>query len=255
LKPKTGLQIYTLREMAAEDLFGTIEGIAKAGYDGIEFDAGMLDRADPKKLKAVMDENHLSVIGITILLHEIDDKLSSYIAYAQMTGAEWIVMPWIDESMRQSADDYICIAQKLNQTAAKVRAAGLRFFYHIHGFEFKDIDGQTGFDVLKARLDFSLVEIQLDTFWIEEAGFDCVQFAADHIQQIGSFHMKDAKSRYPMTDTEVGEGLFDMVGIIKLGLANRIAWFIVEQEAFEMPELESVAISQKNLRSYFSAAA
>jgi hypothetical protein len=46
----------------------------------------------------------------------------------------------------------------------------------------------------------------------------------------------------------VGDGAIDMHSIAKLGVEYGAEWFIVEQEAFEIPPLESARISLKNLR-------
>ncbi len=256
---KTGLQIYTLRDIAQDDLFGTIRKVAEAGYDGIEFDAHMVDRADAGALKALMDGLDMKVIGITVLMDQLQvDVLDQYIDYALITGAEWIVMPWINVEMRQSAEDYEKVALALNQAARRVREAGLRFQYHIHGFEFESFGEGTGIDILLKTLNFSLVELQIDIFWLVDGGADMLGFTRKLLEEnpdsVGSFHIKDAKSLDPLKDTEVGEGILDIEGIVKLGLAYDIEWYIVEQEAFDRPSIESVRISQDNLRQIITDA-
>ncbi len=257
---KVGLQIYTVRDIAQEDLFGTIQKVAEAGYDGIEFDANLPERADAVQLKSWMGELGMDVIGISVLMPELaPDVLDAYIASAQKTGAEWIAMPWIDADLRQSAEDYRQVAQSLNRAAEQVRKAGLSFVYHIHGYEWQRFEGQTGMDILLDTLDFNLVDMQVDIFWVASAGVEVIPFCkklfAIGPNTIGSFHIKDAQSMNPLKDIEVGEGILDVPGIVKLGMAHGIEWLIVEQEAFSMPILESVAISQKNLRRMISEAA
>jgi sugar phosphate isomerase/epimerase len=256
---KVGLQIYTVRDVAQDDLFGTIRKVAEAGYDGIEFDANMVDRADAGALKALMDGLDLEVVGITVLMDQLQaEALDPYIGYAQTTGAEWIVMPWINQELRQSAEDYKKVALALNQAAKRVHEAGLRFQYHIHGFEFESFGDQTGIEILLENLDFNLVELQIDIFWLVDGGADMLGFTRQRLEEnpdsVGSFHIKDAGSLDPLKDTEVGEGVLDIEGIVKLGLAYDIEWYIVEQESFNMPSVESVRISQDNLRQIISDA-
>lgn len=111
---KVGIQIYTIREIANQDLAGAIQMIAEAGYDGVEFDAGMLNRANPQQLKAWLNQANLAAIGTTLLLPEIDTLLHQMIVYAIITGSEWIVMPWIDQEQRNNLADYKKIAEILN---------------------------------------------------------------------------------------------------------------------------------------------
>ncbi len=55
---KIGLQLYSLKELAQKDFLGTVEKVAKIGYDGIEF-AGFFD-VSSKELKKVLDDNGIS---------------------------------------------------------------------------------------------------------------------------------------------------------------------------------------------------
>ncbi len=245
---KIGIQFYTLGKQAKKDLPGAIGMVKAVGYEGIEFDAGMLQQTDSINLKKHMDSAQLDVIGMTLLLPELQTSLQPMIDFALITEAEWIVMPWIDQKLRKTPEDYQPIADKLNVAGQNIRDSGLRFAYHIHGYEFAMINNKRGIDVLMTHLDFNLVELQVDTFWVESAGIDCVEFSKQYIDQIGSFHMKDAASFEPLTDTEVGEGLLDMESIVRLGLSHGIEWFIVEQEETRLGLAESIKRSQKNLR-------
>ena len=251
---KVGIQIYTLREIANSDLLSAIDLIAQAGYDGIEFDAGMLKRADPHQLREWVNSNHLSVIGLTLLLPEIEGLLHQMIDYACITGAEWIVMPWIDQKLRKNQADYERVAGILNQAGYEARQKDLRFAYHIHGYEFTPLEHSRGFDILIDKLDPNYVELQVDTFWVASGGEDIVEFSRNNIKRIGSFHLKDAASLDPLNDTEVGEGILDIQGIVNLGVEQDVEWFIVEQEGSQHTLSESITISQVNLRKMLKKA-
>lgn len=251
---KIGLQLYTVRELAKKDLMGTIRKVADAGYAGIEFDANMRDRADADALKTLMDGLDMDVVGVTVLMHQLDRQtLDDYIDYALTTGAEWLVMPWIDGDLRQDAAGYEKVGQALNGAAKRARDAGLGFQYHIHGFEFQSFGDRTGMEILLDSFNFDLIQIQVDTFWLVDAGLDLMGYTKTLLEAnpgcIGSFHIKDAKSLDPLKDTEAGAGLLDVPGIVDLGLDQNIPWFIVEQEAFSMPVIESITASYENLQS------
>ena len=245
---KAGIQIYTLRDVANENLPIAIDMIKDAGYQGVEFDAGMLTRAKPDQLKKLMDEANLAVIGLTLLLPEISHLLDPMLEYAHITGAEWLVMPWIDEESRKDLYDYQNIAKVLNDAGRKAAEQGLRFAYHIHGYEFRYFGDQCGFDVLIKELDPEFVELQVDTFWVTSGGQDVLDFSKSYIDRIGSFHLKDAASMDSLTDIEVGEGILDIQGIVQLGIKHQKEWFIVEQEKPTNNLPESIKTSCKNLQ-------
>lgn len=246
---RAGLQIYTLRKQAEVNLFETIRKIAEAGYQGVEFDAGMLKRSDPQKLKSVLEGTGLDAIGLTVLMTEMGDTLDPLIEYAVTIGAEWLVMPWINEDLRKSLTGYETVAHALNKAAKRCSGFGLRFAYHIHGYEFSMFDEKSGMDVLFETLDPLLVELQLDTFWIASAGVDYLKFSEENLNWIGSFHMKDAAGFDPLRDTEVGEGILELQSIVDLAVSNGIDWLIVEQEDTSLPVFESVRTSLDNLNA------
>lgn len=69
-------------------------------------------------------------------------------------------------------------------------------------------------------------------------------------QQCSSLiHIKDLKSMDEKISTEIGKGIMDFVEIVELGKELGIKWYIVEQEEFEIPQLESIQISLEYLRS------
>jgi len=245
---KAGIQIYTLRELANQDLPAAIQMIKEAGYAGIEFDAGMIKRATPHQVKEWMKHANLSVIGLTLLMPELNTILDPMIDYALITGAEWLVMPWIDEKLRRTIGDYENVAQRLNHAGSQAIDQGVRFAYHIHGYEFMDLGGKRGFDVLVEQLDPSCVELQVDTFWVASGGFDVCEFSKKYIQWIGSFHLKDAASLSPRANIEVGEGILDIQNIVYLGIEHGIEWFIVEQETTTRTLFDSINKSCTNLQ-------
>lgn len=245
---RAGLQLYTVRKQAENDLFGTIREIAEAGYDGLEFDGGMLERADPQELKSVLDQVGLEAIGLTVLMKEMGDSLDPLIEYAVTIGAEWLVMPWIDEDLRKSLSGYEWVAKSLNKAAERCSEFGLRFVYHIHGYEFVDFAGKSGMDVLFATLDPLMVELQPDTFWLASAGVDLHKYIEENIDWIGSVHMKDAEGLEPLVDTEVGEGVLDLQFVVDLAVSDDIDWLIVEQEESTLPMDESIRISLANIQ-------
>jgi len=49
---------------------------------------------------------------------------------------------------------------------------------------------------------------------------------------------------------EVGEGVIDIPALINQAKKFNVGWYIVEQQEFNVPPMESIVISYKNLEKY-----
>ena len=89
--------------------------------------------------------------------------------------------------MNQSAksiDDYKRICADLNQAGEVCNKNGIRFGYHNHAFEFEKLDGQIPFDVMLKELDHKNVGLEMDIFWVVNAGHDPLKYFAMHPGQV-----------------------------------------------------------------------
>ncbi len=62
-------------------------------------------------------------------------------------------------------------------------------------------------------------------------------------------HMKDMTAGTPKTYAPIGTGIIDMKAIVKAGRAAGVRCYIVEEDTTQIPPLESIAISVKNMRA------
>jgi len=90
-------------------------------------------------------------------------------------------------------------------------------------------------------------------YWVEHAGVDAVAFLQKYGNRTPSIHFKDMTDRQSKTEVEVGNGCIDMPAIARIGKQNHASWFIVEQEQFALPSLESVATSLRNLQKIIAS--
>jgi sugar phosphate isomerase/epimerase len=242
---KLGLQLYTLREIAAQDFLGTLSKVAEVGYQGVEF-SGYYETA-AQSLRAALRDTGLEVAGSIVQLEVLENDLDGAIEYCRTIDCPMIICPWLAEEYRTAAA-YRRIGGRFGYFGARCRANGIRFLYHIHGYEFEDLGGQCGMDILFSACDPALVNFEVDVYWLEYAGVDAVEFMRSHGQRCPYIHFKDMTDKVSKHDTEVGAGAIDMRGVMREGKKHGAEWFIVEQEAFDIPPLESIAISLRNLR-------
>ena len=240
-----GLQLYTIGDETRRDFLGTIRRVAAIGYDGVEF-AGYFD-TPASELKAALDNCGLRAAGTHLPVPVLRQDLAAQIEYSLAIGCPTLLCPAFRVEER-SAAFFEGMADFFNETASTCRASGLEFAYHIHGHEFVELGGRSGMDILFERTDPSLVGFELDTYWVEKAGADALSLFRANAGRCTFIHFKDAVDRIDWHDTEIGAGIIDVPGILAAARDSAVRWFIVEQEAFTMPPMESVAVSLANLR-------
>lgn len=248
---KTGLQMYTVRDATKIDFLGTIRKVADMGYTGLEL-AGYFDTEAPV-LKAVLDEKGLELAASHVIIQNLEGNFDAEADYCEAIGCPTIICPFIPSDQRQSVADWKQIAARFNVVGAKCRDRGLKFMYHHHGYDFAEVDGTTGFDVLLAELNTDLVQLEFDAFWLEDVGINCVEFYEQHHQIVPSLHLKDMNNRNEKKDTEVGNGVLDIAGLIRAGLRHGVEWLVIEQEKYDRPPMESAELNLRNLERMLAA--
>jgi len=244
---KIGLQLYSIKELTEKDFFGSLEKVAKIGYQGVEF-AGFFD-APASELKKVLDDLGIVPCGSHTGINALEEELNRVIDYNLEIGNQYVICPGLPEHMRNSYDAYMRLADKFNDIGRKCKEQGIQFAYHNHDFEFEKYNGEYGLDILLSNTDPDLVHMELDTFWVEYAGLKSVDFMRKYPKQHSSLiHIKDMKSLDEKISTEVGNGIMDFVEILNLAKELGTKWYIVEQEEFEISQLESIEKSLNYLK-------
>jgi len=247
---RIGLQLYTVRDEAEKDFFGTIKKVAEVGYEGVEF-AGYFG-ASFWELKKVLNETRLEAISTTVPMHDLVDgtKLEEAIVYSKEIDCPIIICPILPQEYRGSETMYNRAAEIFNSVGEKCNNRSLNFLYHIHGVEFENFNGKTGMEILMKKTDPEKVGFELDVYWVEYAGVNSVEYLKKYGKRCSLIHFKDMKDRVGKRDTEVGEGVIDVAALVNQAKKFNIGWYVVEQEEFNMPPMESIVISYKNLEKY-----
>ncbi|MCV9930079.1 sugar phosphate isomerase/epimerase [Flavobacterium sp. LS1R49] len=252
-KKAIGLQLYTLRDELPKDVKGILEKVALAGYTEVElYGFSIRDKFwgfSPKELKQILDSNGLKAIsghyGLgTYLSDGNTTELEEAIKAAKIMESEYITVPWIDESLRNSADDYRKIASLLNKAGKMCKEAGLKLAYHNHDFEFKKYADITGYEILLKETDKDLVFFELDLYWVAYSKKDPIQLFEENPGRFHMWHVKDMDKKNTALNTEIGKGSIDFELIFAKAKLSGMRHFFVEQETNYKPNsTESIKIS------------
>ncbi|THU36820.1 sugar phosphate isomerase/epimerase [Niastella caeni] len=249
---KIGLQLYTLRNEMGKDAKGTLAKVAAQGYKTVEtfgYGGGKWFGMNATELLATLKENGLSTpsghtFPASIFLQSgWEEKWKPAVDDAKAIGQEFIVIPWLEEQYRTSADNYKKIAASLNKAGEIAKKAGVKLAYHNHDFEFVPVDGKTGMDIFLKETDPKLVFFELDIYWVSKAGKDPLAMFAKHPGRFTMWHVKDMDNTPKKSFTEVGSGVINYKKIFNYAKQSGMKYFFVEQDMCPGAPLDSTAKS------------
>ena len=229
---KTGLQLYTVRDLMAESVAKTLQLVAKVGYQELEF-AGYFDHK-PKDLRAILDAEGLTAPSCHLPIEAFDQGTDAIIEAALTMGHQYVVIPYLTEQQRGTQiETYQKLAIRFNQIGEALHKAGLTFAYHNHDFEFQLTENQLPYDVLLADTDPRYVKMELDLFWTIKAKRDPLAYFAEHPGRFPLWHVKDMDKAGQFAD--VGKGTIDFKAIFAKADAAGLAHAFIEHDATTDP--------------------
>ncbi len=239
------LQLYSVRVDCEKDLPGTLEAVAKMGYEGVEF-AGYYGR-DAKELRRLCDEQGLKVVGTHIGLDTLlGDELKKTVEFNRILGNKYLIVPGLAENRRNSRAAWLDTARVFNEIAEKLKPEGMFTGYHNHAIEFAPMDGELPWDTFFGNTVPEVV-MQLDIGNALHGGGDPIPYIERYPGRAQVVHLKE----YSSTNDKalIGEGDVDWEAVFHLceGIGNT-EWYIVEQESYAYPPLECVDRCLKNLK-------
>lgn len=251
---RIGLQLYTVRGLMEKDLPGTLAQVAQAGYREVEF-AGYFGHS-ALEIRDLLAQNGLTSPASHIPLEAMRKEWRKSLDDAKQAGHQWVVIPWLPAEDRGGADAWKRLAAELNAAARPARDAGLRFAYHNHDFELEKIPpaagekdtGQRPLDILIAETDPSLVEFELDVYWVVKAGADPFSYITRLGKRMPLLHLKDSAGPPSHAITDVGGGSIDFRRILAEAEKVGVRHFFAERDDAPDP-LASIRASYDYLRA------
>jgi sugar phosphate isomerase/epimerase len=255
-----GLQLYTVRNDLFKDVEGTIAKVAGIGYNSVEvfgYNNGKFFGKTPEEFLAILKKYNLKTpsghysIDSYLKKDDVDDLKKTADVAAKM-GHEFFVIPFLTDDLRTSLDDYKKLAGQFNKAAEIVKNVGLKLAYHNHDFEFKDWGGgKTGYQILLKETNPTLVNFEMDIYWVVRAGHDPISIIKANPGRIKMWHCKDMSSKQPPSYTTagpqffapVGSGIIDFKEIFKYKKESGMKYFFVEQDETKLPVYQAIAKS------------
>ena len=239
------LQLYSVRKECESDLPGTLEAVAKMGYEGVEF-AGYYGRS-AEELRLMLDELGLAVVGSHIGLRALlGDALAETVDFNRTLGNRFLIVPGLPEERRNSHRAWLETAELFNEIARRLAGEGMVTGYHNHHIEFSPMEGELPWDTFFGNTTQDVV-MQLDVGNALHGGADPVPFAERYPGRAVTVHLKEYSGTNRLA--LVGEGDVHWDSLFRVcETVGGTEWYIVEQESYAYPPLECVERCLQALR-------
>ncbi|MBL8087291.1 MAG: sugar phosphate isomerase/epimerase [Chthonomonas sp.] len=208
---RLGVQLYTLRNLLEEDLLGTLLAVRECGYRFVEL-AGTHGHT-PKKLKTALDKAGLNPVSMHADVKLDGSNVAKLVKDAQFYGCKYVVLPWLGKEHYESG--WAAVGQALEPIGQKLADVGLTLCYHNHQFEFgEDADGGIGLDNLYAAADAQFLKAEIDTYWVEYAGFEAGAEIRKVKRRMPLVHFKDLSAGEDKKECAPGSGILSWPSIL-----------------------------------------
>lgn len=250
-KETLGIQLYSVRDDMKKDPAGTLAKLAGMGYKHVEH-ANYVDHkfygytpAEFKKLlgglglKMPSGHTRMNADHWDAGKKDFTDDWKKTVDDAAFMGQQYVISPWLEDSLRKSYDDLVRYMEVFNKSGELCKKSGMKFGYHNHDFEFSvKLNDTTVFDIILNNTDPALVMQQLDIGNMYNAGAKALDMVNKYPGRFISMHVKDeiksSSQHEPYESTILGKGILPVKEIIDLGRkSGGTTLFIIEQESYQ----------------------
>jgi len=260
-----GLQMYSLRDAIgrnSENIDAIITSIGKMGYKYVEtanYNNGKFYGYTPEEFKAKLAAAGLWALSShTGLSLPKDVKTANWdeiwkwwdkaIADHKAAGMKYIITASMPQP--ETIEDLEAYCNYYNKIGEKCKAAGLKYGYHNHAYEFEKRypDRTVMYNYMVEHTNPDLVFFEMDVYWTIMGRNSPVELFKKYPGRFTVLHIKD--------DKELGEsGMVGFDAIFKNAEVAGTKYLIVEVEKYDLKPEESCKVSLDYLnRSRFVAA-
>jgi sugar phosphate isomerase/epimerase len=203
-----GVQIAAVREQAEQDLAQLLHDLRQIGFTEIELHA-IVYHHPAATLRQMIEDAGLRATAGHFSLPDLETRLD----YARDLDLKYVVA--MLRPRLQTLEEYRLTADRLNEAGRQVGSHGMRFALLFHNHELLPQQGSSGFAELLKHTDPALVALEVDIYWIVQAGLDPAAFLRQHKDRVKLLHLKDRSPGFPTSyttdaasdhSTELGKG-------------------------------------------------
>jgi len=237
---RPGLQIYSLRGlMSAKGVQAGLDQAKDFGFQTLEI--GGSYGLKPTELLSLLKERGLKAVSSHFPWDRWKADPDGVAAEAKALGLEQAGCAWANHKDPFDEAQAREVLEVFNKAGAATRKVGIRFFYHLHGFEFGKHGDRTLADLLITGSDPDLVSFQMDVLWVFFPGQDPASWLLKYPGRWVSMHLKDLRKgveRGPLTgktdvrnDVALGTGQVDWPSVLAAARKVGVKYYFIEDES------------------------
>jgi sugar phosphate isomerase/epimerase len=236
-----GLQLYSLRNEFATNVPGTLDEVKSWGVKNVEL-AGTYGLT-PEQFKAQLDLRGLKAVSGHFPFDEYRTNLDAIIHATKVLGLKYAGCAWIPHDDAKPFDETTCreAIAVFNHAGEVLAKHNVRFFYHVHGYEFQPCQGGTLLDLMMQETKPKYVHFQMDVFWIVHPGQNPVALLKKYGKRWELMHLKGMRDGTPTglltgqtdvtNDVALGTGKIDYAPILRQAKKTGVKWYFIEDES------------------------
>ena len=225
-------QLYSSRNFPP--LADTLKMLARLGYTQVEgYGALYADAAAVAELKRHLADNGLTMPTGHFSLDMVRDAPERVLEIVDAFGMDAVLVPAIPkEQRRKDAAGWWALGEELARAGEPFWAAGHRFGWHNHAFEFViTATGEVPLDLILADPRLAL---ELDVAWVVRGNQDPLVWIEKYRDRIIAAHVKDIAPFGSCIDedgwADVGAGEMDWKAIMAALKQTRARYFVMEHD-------------------------
>jgi sugar phosphate isomerase/epimerase len=246
-----GVQIAGVRHEAEQDLAKLLHTLREMGFNEVELHP-IVYHHPAAMLRHMIEDAGLRAPAGHFSLSSIETSLD----YARELGLAYMVA--MLRPSPQTLDEYRLLADQLNQAGRSARSNGMIFALLFHNHELMPQDGSSGFAELMKHTDPALVSLEVDVYWIVQAGMDPAAFLRRHQDRVKLLHLKDRLAGFPTSytadagsdhSTELGKGTIEWPALLRQARRQGIRYAFLDYDRSSIPIFDTLGQSLTYLKT------
>lgn len=236
-----GAQLWSFREQAKTDPAAMMRMARGMGITHVET-AGLYGMSAQQFADAIRAAG-LRVTSMHVGYDDLKNDMATVIANAKTLGAKYVGLAWYphdDKTGFTEADARRAIAD-FTAFGRQLKAAGIQFFYHTHGYEPAPYSGGGNLlDLLIRETDPDLVAFEMDVLWTYLPGGDPVALIKKYPGRFQLMHIKDMKPGVPRgslaggipaeQQAPIGQGQVNWGALLQAAQQDGLREYYIEDE-------------------------
>lgn len=236
---QVGLQTYSLRGIMKGDVDDALKHMAAMGFHEVELHD--LYGLAPDVMLAKLAQHKLHARGFMATFERLESDMAGAIADAVALRVDYFVCPWIPHGEVFDHQDMERALGLFAKVAEALAPSGIRFAYHMHGYEFAPSPTGELFADQMLKRSAGAYDFEMDVYWFVFAGADPVAYLKRYPGRFPLLHLKDLRKGVATGPTNgkgnvednvpLGEGQANIAAVVAAARTQGARWFFLEDES------------------------